>query len=170
MKEVGIPVELQNCDEWWEGARTGWTSAEAAKELGIWGSLINHSEHKTKPGSIKKMLKHWPEGFKSIVCIHSWGQAERWAKNIKPDLVAYEPTYLIGSKDKSVSTEKPDMIKKLAEHYQPIPLLAGAGVHNTEDVRVAKTLGAKGILVASDVVKADNPEKELAELAGGFSV
>jgi len=39
------------------------------------------------------------------------GQSETWAKNITPDFIAYEPKDLIGSKEKSVASEKPEVIK-----------------------------------------------------------
>jgi triosephosphate isomerase len=51
---------------------------------------------------------------------------------------------------------------------EKIPVLCGAGVKNGEDVRKAKELGAKGILVASGVVKAENPEEAIRDLLEGF--
>jgi triosephosphate isomerase len=169
-KEVGIKSFLQHVDIFFEGPRTGFISPIQAMGLGARGVLINHSEHKMKPGTIKKLLKLWPKGLEAVLCLQTWGQAEGWARNLKPDFVAYEPKYLIGNKEKSVATEKPEMIKKLAELFGPIPLLAGAGVHSKNDVEIAVQMGAAGILVATDVVKAVDPEKELTELVTGFSV
>ncbi len=172
MKETGIKTILQAVGERWEGASSGQVSALAAEKIGISGSLLNHSEMKMKPGTIKKLLAVWPGNFWSIVCIHSIGQAEGWAKNIRPSYVAYEPTYLIGNKDKSVASEKAQDIKKIVEHYQKqkVPVLVGAGIHQGEDVKMSLRMGAKGILVASDIIKAANPEKELHELAQAFNV
>jgi len=39
-----------------------------------------------------------------------------------------------------------------------------------EDVRVGLKLGARGILLASGVVLAEEPEKELRELAAAFKM
>ena len=50
-----------------------------------------------------------------------------------------------------------------------VPVLCGAGVHTQEDVRKAVELGAQGILVASGVVNAKDPEKVLTELMRGLS-
>jgi len=169
-KEVGIKPYLQHSDPIFEGAKTGFVSPIQALELGARGVLINHSEHKMKPGTIKKVLKLWPKGLEVVLCLQTWGQAETWAKNLQPTMVAYEPKYLIGNRERSVASEKPEMIKKMAEKYKPIPLLAGAGVHSKSDVQTAVLMGASGILVATDVVKAADPEKELTELATGFSV
>ena len=166
--ELEIDVWLQNVDEVFEGAKSGSISPIQAQMLGVSGSLINHSENKKKPGSIKKMLKIWPNKFKAMVCLSSMGQTERWAKNIKPDYIAYEPKNLIGSKDKSVASEKPDIIKKIVEKYPEVPIFVGAGIHSARDVEVSLKLGVKGILISSYIVKNKNPEERLEELARCF--
>lgn len=168
INEVKIKVFLQHIDEYSEGAKTGYISPIQAKELGIAGGIVNHSEHRMKPGTIKKILAGWPEKFESVVCIQTLGQTERWAKKLDCNFVAYEPKEFIGNKEKSVSSERPEIIKKMVELYTPTPVLVGAGVHCKKDVETAVELGAKGILVASDVVLAKDPEKELLELAEGM--
>lgn len=166
--ELDMEVWLQNIDEVFEGAKSGSVSPLQAKMLGIDGTLVNHSESKKKPGTIKKILKVWPSNFVATVCFSSIGQAEGWARNIKPNFIAYEPKELIGSKDKSVATEKPEIIKKMVEKYPKIPILVGAGIHSAKDVKVSLELGAKGILISSYIIKSKNPEKRLEELAGCF--
>lgn len=167
--ELDIEVWLQSVDDMFEGAKSGAISPVQAKNLGIFGTLINHSENKKKPGTIKKMMANWPNDFKIMLCLSSLGQAEGWAKNLKPDFIAYEPKYLIGSKDKSVATEKPEIIKKMVDKYRKIPVFVGAGIHSAKDVEISLKLGAKGILVSSYVVKSKNPEKKLEELASCFN-
>jgi triosephosphate isomerase len=170
MDKVGIDVYLQCIDVTDSGAKTGRISAIQAKELGIKGSLLNHSEHKLPPGTIKNLLTSWPEGFVSIVCLGSIGQASGWAKSIKPTMIAYEPGYLIGNKEKSVATEKPDVIKKMIDNYPDLPVLVGAGVKSEEDIKVSLKLGAKGFLIASAIVTAQDPKAELLKLVGAYSV
>ncbi len=167
-EKLGMEVYLQAVDGVNDGAKTGFISPFQADALKIDGTLLNHSEHRIKPGSIKKMLKNWPKNFKSVVCISTLGQADGWAKNIKPDMIAYEPKELIGSKDKSVVTEKPEIIKKMVEKYEKIPVLVGAGIHSKEDVLISLKLGARGVLISSFIVKAKDPEKELLEIASAF--
>ncbi len=169
-EKLGIEVFIQAVDEVVDGAKTGFISPFQAEVLKIDGSLLNHSEHKMKPGSIKKLLKNWPKDFKSVVCVSTLGQIEGWAKNIKPDIIAYEPKELIGSKDKSVATEKPEIIKKIVEKYSKIPVLVGAGIHSKEDVAISLKLGAKGVLISSFIIKAKDPEKELTEIASVFNL
>jgi triosephosphate isomerase len=167
-EKLDMEVWLQNVDEVFEGAGTGFISPLQAKSLGIEGTILNHSEHKTRPGTIKKMLKSWPKDFKVVVCLGSLGQSERWAKNIHPDFIAYEPKSLIGSEDKSVASEKPEVVRKMVEKYPKIPILVGAGIHSAKDVEVSLKLGAKGILISSYIVKSSDPEKRLTELAEVF--
>ncbi len=167
-EKLDMEVWIQNTDEFFEGAKSGAISPIQAKEAGIDGSLINHSECRKKPGTIKKMLKAWPKKFVSTVCLSNLGQAEGWAKNIKPDFIAYEPKSLIGSKEKSVASEKPEVINKIVKMYPKTPILVGAGIHSAEDVKVSLKLGAKGILISSYIVKNKNPEEKLMELAKCF--
>jgi triosephosphate isomerase len=168
MMETNSEVWLQDVDEIFEGAATGAISPIKAKSLGIGGTLLNHSERRKKPGTIKKMLSIWPKDFKVVVCLNSLGQAEGWARNIKTDYIAYEPKYLIGSKDKSVATEKPEVIKKMVKNFPKTPILVGAGIHSPKDVEISLKLGAAGILISSYIVKNDQPEKKLMELAKCF--
>jgi triosephosphate isomerase (TIM) len=158
-------VYLQNIDGNFEGQYTGKIALKQAQMLGADGVVINHSENRLKPGTILQLLKIWPKEMDSIVCIQTLGQTERWAKNISPTFIAYEPSYLIGSSDKSVATEKPEMIKKMVEFYKNIKILAGAGIKSKEDMDVTKKMGGVGVFLASNVIKAEDPEKVLRELA-----
>jgi len=168
-KEVGISPYIQSVDGMEMGAKTGYINALKALEAGASGSLINHSEKRLKSGTIKKMLKVWPKELKSVLCLQSLGQTTSWAKNLKPTMIAYEPSYLIGSSDKSVATEKPKVIKKISEFYKDIPILAGAGIKDEEDVKVTLKMGGKGILLASGIIKSSNPKEQLLKLISGFS-
>lgn len=167
-KETGLKLYCQNIDEYEDGRWTGWISANQMKKAGASGTLLNHSEHKIPPGKVKKILKNKRKGFEIVLCVRSIGQAEKWALKTKPDFIAYEPSYLIASKDRSVSSEKPEAVKRLVKMCGKIPVLVGAGVKNKKDVEIALKLGAKGVLVASDIVCADDPEKELKEMIEGF--
>jgi len=190
-EKVGGEVWIQHIDPFMEGPKTGWLSPAQAIAAGADGSLINHSEHKIPFGQVRQILaflkrdewiKKWGKLFSSMengklkidkfstmVCFRTKGQAGKWVKklNPKPEYVAYEPTELIGS-DTSVSEAKPEAIKRIVKLLSDHDVVVGAGVRERKDVEVALRLGAKGILVSSDVVKAKNPEKELLDLARPF--
>lgn len=48
-----------------------------------------------------------------------------------------------------------------------VAVLCGAGISGGEDVRVALKLGAKGVLIASSVVKAPDPRAAMLDIADG---
>lgn len=168
-KELKMKVLLQHVDAIDQGRFTGKISPLAAAAWQLDGSLINHSEDKQPAGSIRKLLRMMPDDFIKVVCVRSQKQAVMWAKK-KIDFLAYEPSELIESKDKSVASEKPEAIKQMVKIGGKIPVLVGAGVKSRKDVEIALSLGAKGILVASGVVKSSDPAKQLRDLAEGFAI
>ncbi|MFA5025150.1 MAG: triose-phosphate isomerase [Candidatus Shapirobacteria bacterium] len=167
-RETGVEVWLQNVDEFDEGKHTGWISAQQAYDLGIKGSLINHSEHKIPKGKIAKIIKSKPADFEIMCCVASVSQIKQWTNKLKPEWVLYEPPELIASKDKSVATENPDMIKSAAQALNGVKLLVGAGVKSRQDVKVSLNMGAKGVGLASAFVLNNNPQALLEEIASGF--
>ena len=84
-----------------------------------------------------------------------------------PDFVAVEPGELIGG-DISVSTAQPQIISHAASLIGSQKLLVGAGVKNGADVRRCLELGARGVLLASGITKAADPEAVLRDLARGL--
>lgn len=165
--ETGVDCWTQHLDPVEQGKFTGWVSVEDVEEIGARGTLLNHSEHKLTEEVLKKTMELIGDmAFEACLCADSLEEAQKIAV-LGPDFIAYEPTELIGSKDKSVSTEKPELIEQIVKAVN-VPVLIGAGVHSADDVKVGLKLGAKGILVATDVVLADNPEEELRKLAEAF--
>jgi triosephosphate isomerase len=168
-----LGIWIQHLDPHPPGKYSGWTNLEAVIEAGASGTILNHSEHQIPPGTVRQIIKRAKSSdtrykeFKILVCCKSSGQAERLAK-FKPDFLAYEPPELIGSREKSVASEKPKAIANLVKMVLDIPIIVGAGIHSQRDVEISLKMGAKGILVATDVVLAKNPKKELEDLAKGF--
>ncbi len=160
---VEIPVFAQHIDAIDYGASTGHTLAEAVREAGASGSLINHSERRIGMDAIGKCVKKLKSlGMTSVVCVKDDEEGMEIAQ-FSPDYIAVEPPELIGG-DISVSTAKPELISDSVKRIK-CKVLVGAGIKNGNDVRIAKRLGAEGILVASGIVKAANQEKALLELA-----
>lgn len=166
--ETGAECWIQHIDPVEQGKNTGWITVEDVEEAGAMGSLLNHSEHKLPWEVLEKtMALISGMAFQGCICAGSYEEAVKCA-TLKPNYVAYEPPEFIGSADKSVSTERPDIIEKVVKGVN-YPVLVGAGIHNVEDVKIAVKLGAKGILVASDIVLALGQEAELRKLASGFN-
>lgn len=168
-ESVLIPVMGQHTDGIKFGANTGSILPESLIQSGAAGTLLNHSERKLPFAELEKAAKRCKElGLITVVCAATSEEAEAVAK-LNPDFIAIEPPELIGG-DISVSTAKPELVKETVEKVHkiaPIPILCGAGVKTAEDVRIALNLGTVGVLLASGVTKAANPEKALKELISG---
>lgn len=164
----GFGVWAQHVDDINFGPNTGQILPQAIVAAGAKGTLLNHSEYKLPIEVIKETIKRCQAlKLKTLVCSDSLEEAKAIVES-KPDFIAYEPLEFIGSRTDSVSSAKPGVIRDFVKKIKKIPVLVGAGVHSQKDVKVALKLGAKGILVATDVVLAENTEKELLDLAGGF--
>lgn len=166
LKELGIEVWLQNVDEYAEGKHSGWVSMEQAMAMRIKGSLLNHSENQKPKGTVQKIVKNKPNDFEIMCCAKSVGQID-WINSAKPDYILYEPPELIGSTTDSVAS-RPESIKKAVEKTTNSRLIVGAGVKSAQDVKVALSLGAKGVGLASAFVLGKNPREVLEDIASGF--
>lgn len=131
---------------------------------GAKGILLNHADRKLSLAEIKKAMEKF--SGQTLVCASSIEEGQQIAV-LKPDFLAFEPPELIGGKI-SVSQAKPEIISEFVAKIKDVTILVGAGIHQSEDVQKALSLGAKGILVSSDVVLSQDPKKELLNLAGGF--
>lgn len=136
------------------------------------GTLLNHSDFRLSTEQLKEELSlSRNRGEKVCICAETYDEV---IANLllTPDLLAYEPPELIGSKTSSVAKSQPEVIGKTADAclQMGIPLLVGAGIKSAEDVRVSLQRGAVGVLVASAVVQAADQEQALRELIHGFSM
>lgn len=166
-KEVSIPVYAQHIDPVEFGSATGHILPEAIKATGAIGTLLNHSERRLERTVLEASIKRAKEvGLKVIVCAKDPEEGESFLE-FEPELIAVEPPELIGG-DISVSTAQPEIIEHAAKLIGRDKLLVGAGVKNGKDVKIALQLGAKGVLLASGVTKAEDPKAVLRDLAAGL--
>lgn len=165
-EHLDIEVFSQHLDPLSPGSRTGSTTAQQAKKAGATGTLLNHSEQRMEELELKESIKRAEnQGMTTVVCAQNPEECEKFSK-YEPDYIAYEPPELIGG-DESVSESKPEVIEEAVERSK-VPVLTGAGIKDTEDVKKSIEHGCHGVLVASGVVKAENPHEELLELAEGL--
>ncbi len=169
-KQVNIPVFSQHADPLDVDRATGWILPRTLARIGVYGVLLNHSEHPMPLGRIRDTINLSKQyGLKTLVCAESPSQAREIAK-LGPDAVAVEPPELIGTKT-SVSEAEPGVVTNTVKNIHDINpnilVFVGAGIHTKEDVAQALKLGAYGVLLASGVMKSDNVEKEIDDLAEG---
>ncbi|PID70122.1 triose-phosphate isomerase [bacterium DOLZORAL124_38_8] len=154
------PVLAQHVDGIEYGSHTGHIHPATVQNAGAIGTLLNHSENRVSFEALQAAITACKKyELKTIVCAESPAEVAKFAE-LKPDMLAFEPPQLIGSSDISVADE-PELITQSIEKANGIPLLVGAGINKPADIRTALDLGAQGFLVASAIVKSDNPEATL---------
>ena len=162
----GLEVWSQHLDPVGQGSHTGWLEPETAIARGATGTIINHAEHKVSLDHVRDLMAMLPEGFPVCACAADVTEARALAK-LGPTFIAVEPPELIGG-DISVTTADPtivsDTVAAVKEVNPNVRVLCGAGVKNGQDVATAIALGAEGVLLASGVTKANNPQAVLEDL------
>ncbi|MBI5228947.1 triose-phosphate isomerase [Candidatus Micrarchaeota archaeon] len=168
-KNAKIIAQHADCDG--TGAHTGSVPIEHLRLIGVVGTLINHSEHRIPIEKIKATIQKAKElNLISIVCVQNDAEAKEVAP-FNPTAVAYEPPYLIGSKEKSVATEPEKVLASLKAVRSVNPkvrALIGAGLRKPEDFRKSAELGADGVLLASAFVEAPEPKAYIKMILDEF--
>lgn len=164
--EVEIPVFSQSLDAREPGSHTGWIIAQNLQEIGVQGTLINHSEHRETIANIESSISICKKNnLYSLVCSNNVRTSLALAACL-PEAIAMEPPELIGS-GISVST-RPDVVKETIDlvrsNFKDVKVIVGAGISNEKDVEDSIKLKAEGILLASAFVKAKNPENLLENM------
>ena len=165
---VRIPVFAQSIDVAGFGSFTGSIVPELVKKMGAVGTLLNHSEKRLGENLAKSVAAAKAAGLQIVLCAEDDDETAKFAAKFEPDFVAVEPPELIGG-DISVTSANPAVIENSVAKVGAIPLLVGAGVKNGEDVKTALKLGAKGVLLASGITKAESPAVVLRDLANGLN-
>lgn len=173
VEAVSLPVYAQHADPITHGSNTGKILPEALKEAGASGTVLNHAENKQSDEFVEKATARAQEaGLEVLLCAESAERAKLLAA-LGPGLIACEQPELIGNPDISISTANPGLITASVEAVkQASPtteVIAGAGVHSAQDVRVAVELGAKGAFVAAYVMKAKDHKAAILDLLDGFN-
>ena len=165
--QISLPIFAQHIDPITPGGHTGSNLIETLIEAGISGSLINHSENRMKLADIDEVIQLCNQNdIESCVCTNNIATSKAIA-TFSPDAVAVEPPELIGT-GIPVSQAQPevveDSVKGVKSINKKIKVLCGAGISTGDDMKAAMDLGADGVLLASGIVKAENPKEALLDL------
>lgn len=165
--QISLPIFAQHIDPITPGGHTGSNLIETLIEAGISGSLINHSENRMKLADIDEVIQLCKQNdIESCVCTNNIATSKAIA-TFSPDAVAVEPPELIGT-GIPVSRAQPevveDSVKGVKSINKKIKVLCGAGISTGDDMKAAMDLGADGVLLASGIVKAENPKEALLDL------
>jgi len=161
--QVELPVYAQHVDGIEFGGHTGHVLAEALAEAGARGTLINHSERRLQLAEVDGANEAARRAkLTTIVCTNNIATTKA-AASMRPDYVAIEPPELIGS-GIPVSKADPAVVSGAVDAAAGVKVLCGAGISKGGDVKAALELGADGVLLASGVTKATDPEAALRGL------
>jgi triosephosphate isomerase len=162
-----LPIFAQHVDLAEHGAFTGRIPPEFVKRLGATGTLLNHSEYRIEKEMLFLKAKRAKEaGLVVLMCVENVEEAVEFMNACNPDFISLEPKELIGG-DISVCTANPEIIIEAVAKIGGNRIIVGAGVKNAQDVRMAKQLGASGVLLASGITKSKDPYTVLKDLASG---
>ncbi len=169
--QFDIPVFAQHVDPITPGSHTGQILPESIKEAGAVGTLLNHAERKMSFEVLEETVDLVKKlDLKICICAENLEVAAK-AADLNPDYVAFELPELIGT-GQSISKTEPALVessvKQILDTNSDVVPLCGAGISDGKDIYAALNLGTQGVLVASAVAKATDPEFVLIDLINGI--
>lgn len=167
VSETGVETWAQHISGNSFGSHTGSTLGTSVAEAGATGTVLNHSECRLRLATIDAAITQAHDvGLSVIVCANNPQQIAA-VTALEPEYVAVEPPELIGS-GTPVSQADPDIVRDAVQAAESVnesvDVLCGAGISTGADVAAARELGADGVLLASGVAKAPDPEQVLTDL------
>jgi len=153
-------VFAQHMDPVTPGRGVGYVLAEALRDAGAVGTLLNHAEHRLTLADIDRSIaRARATGLATIVCCDSPDEAAAVAM-LGPDIVLAEPPDLIAT-DRSAATELPWFVERTVElvgRIDPsIVVMCGAGVRTPGDAARMIALGVGGTGSTSAILTAEDP-------------
>jgi triosephosphate isomerase len=155
-----IHVFAQHMDPVPPGRGVGAVLAEALREAGAVGTLLNHSEKRMTQGELGRALERaCSTGLATLVFADSPAEAAALAR-LGPDIVLAEPPALIAT-GVSVGTVMAGFIADALAAVRGVDprilVMSGAGVSGPEDVERVIRLGLDGTGSSSGILKAADP-------------
>ncbi len=153
-------VFAQHMDAVAVGRGNGSILAEALKEAGAHGTMLNHSEHRISMDEIERAVRRADEvGLATLVCADSPAEAEAVAR-FRPNIVLAEPPALIGGTT-SVGAAMGGFVRETLDRVAAvdprITVMCAAGVRTPQDVTAMVELGVAGTGTTSGILTAPDP-------------
>jgi triosephosphate isomerase len=154
-----VYVFAQHMDPNPPGRGIGRVLAEALKEAGAQGVLLNHAECKMTVSDLRRAIDRAREvGLATMVCADNTAEVMAVAQ-FAPDIILAEPESLIGTSGSDISarayvTAINEMVKKINPKIQ---ILHGGGISCPNDAADIIRLGADATGCTSAVVCKEDP-------------
>lgn len=133
---------------------------------GAGGVLLNHFEHQLSFDQIKTTVAECRKSQLKVMIITDTVELIQKINDLKPDYIGFEDPRLIGGPVAMIDAHF-DLVKQTAAAAQA-PLIVGGGIRTSDQVKKSLSAGGKGVLVASEFAKSDNPEQTLSQLLKGL--
>lgn len=164
-------VFAQHMDPVAPGRGVGSVLAEAIREAGAVGAMLNHSERRMTLSDIHRAVGRARElGILTMVYADSPEEAAAVAL-FGPDIVLAEPPDLIAT-SRSAATEMRGFVERTIEMVRGIDpgviVMSAAGVQTTDDVEAMIGLGVGGTGSSSGILKADDPIAMMEAMIGAM--
>jgi triosephosphate isomerase len=155
-----ILVFAQHMDPMAPGRGVGGVLAEALRDAGAAGTLLNHSERPMALGAMARAIERAREtGLFTLVFADSPSEAAALA-HLGPDIVLAEPPELIAtgvSAGNVMAGFVADTVAAVKAVDPAILVMSGAGVNGPEDVDRMIRLGLDGTGSSSGILRAPDP-------------
>lgn len=162
-----LSVFAQHLDPLEPGRGVGAMLAEAVREAGASGAMLNHSERPMPLSDIARAVERAKQvGLRTLVYADSPEQAAIVA-GFGPDIVLAEPPELIAG-PRSAATEMRGFVERAVELVgdvdSRIVVMCGAGVQGPGDVAAMMALGVGGTGSSSGILMAPDPVGRMTEM------
>jgi triosephosphate isomerase len=165
-------VFAQHCDSIEVGRGVGSVLAEAVKDTGAAGVMLNHAERRMTLSEIARTVKRSDQvGLMTMVCADTPEEAMAVAQ-FHPNIILAEPPALIGSGEwadvkggEEYVSQSIEMVRKVDRR---IIVLSGAGIKNGDDVKQIVETGADGTGACTAIVKAADPPAMIEEMVSAL--
>ncbi len=157
-------VFAQHMDPVEAGRGNGSVLAEALKEAGAVGTMLNHSERRMTLSEIDRAIVRADQvGLATLVCVDSPEEAAAVA-HFGPNIILSEPPELIGG-DRSVATEMREFVERTKQLVEAINaeiiVMCAAGIKTPKDVAGMVELGIGATGSTSGILKAADPVAQM---------
>ena len=164
-------VFAQHMDPVTPGRGVGAVLAEALREAGAVGTMLNHSERRMTLADIDRAIQRAKEvGLATLVYADSPEEAGALAL-FRPDIILAEPPDLIAT-TRSAATEMREFVERAVElvgRIDPaIIVMSAAGVQTAADVTAMIRLGVGGTGSSSGILKAVDPVATMRSMIGAM--
>ncbi len=163
----GLLVLSPHLDPVAPGRGSGSVLAEAVREAGAAGALLNHAEKPVSLGHLARAIRRADEaGLLTVVCADSAEEAAA-AAHLGPDVILAEPSDLIGGTASVAEVQRefiPRSVSAVRAVDPAILVVNSAGIRSGADAGAVIRFGADGTGSTSGVLTAADPFVKLEEM------